>query len=104
FTFSSQIFVRLGEGYLLAERRREARRAAERALKIAHDHKERGFEAWARHLLGKIAAHANAAEIEASDGHYQNALATAIDLGMRPLVAHCHTGLAAESRRTGKQR
>jgi hypothetical protein len=40
---------------------------------------------------------------EHADGHYHEALALAEELGMRPLVAHCHLGLGKLSRRTGKR-
>ena len=35
--------------------------------------------------------------------HYRQALALAEELGMRPLVAHCHLGLGKLYRRTGKR-
>ncbi|HEX6828150.1 MAG TPA: tetratricopeptide repeat protein [Burkholderiales bacterium] len=35
--------------------------------------------------------------------HYQGALSLASELGMRPLVAHCHLGLGKLYRRTGKR-
>jgi hypothetical protein len=34
--------------------------------------------------------------------HYRQALALADELGMCPIVAHCHLGLGKLSRRTGK--
>ena len=49
-------------------------------------------------LLGEIAAHSTPAEAE---GRYQSALALAAELGMRPLVAHCHLGLGELDCRTG---
>ena len=36
-----------------------------------------------------------------AEGHYREALALAEELGMRPLVAHCHLGLGKLYRRTG---
>jgi sugar phosphate isomerase/epimerase len=36
-----------------------------------------------------------------ADGHYRDALALAEELGMRPLVAHCHLGFGKLSRRAG---
>ena len=36
-----------------------------------------------------------------AEGHYRDALALAEELGMRPLVAHCHLGLGKLYRRTG---
>ena len=38
---------------------------------------------------------------ETAEGHYREALALATELGMRPLVAHCHLGLGKLYRRTG---
>src|SRR5262245_38867216 len=37
----------------------------------------------------------------AAESHYGTALTLASELGMRPLVAHCHLGLGALYRRTG---
>ena len=38
-----------------------------------------------------------------AEAHYREALALAEELGMRPLVAHCHLGLGKLYRRTGKR-
>lgn len=83
----------VSEAYLLAGRTQEAVQLAGRALDLARDHKERGHEAWALRLLGEIAAHQDPPEIGPAEHHYQQALALAEELGMRPLVAHCHRGL-----------
>ena len=40
---------------------------------------------------------------EDAEGYYREGLALAGELGMRPLVAHCHLGLGKLSRRTGKR-
>ncbi len=37
------------------------------------------------------------------EGYYREALALAGELGMRPLVAHCHLGLGRLNRRTGNR-
>jgi class 3 adenylate cyclase/tetratricopeptide (TPR) repeat protein len=93
----------LSEGYLLAERTEEAFRLAERALTLSRDHKERGNEAWTLRLLGEIASHQNPPAVEKADDHYRRAMALAEELGMRPLVAHCHLGLGKVCRRTGQR-
>ena len=58
-------------------------------------------EARALRLLGDIAA------ASGDDGrggrHYADGLGLAQELGMRPLVAHCHLGLGKLYRRTGKR-
>jgi tetratricopeptide (TPR) repeat protein len=56
-------------------------------------HKERGHEAYALRLLGQIEARREPPEVEPAEAHYREALALAEELGMRPLVAHCHFGL-----------
>ena len=38
-----------------------------------------------------------------ADGHYRDALALAEELGMRPLVGHCHLGLGTLYVRAGKR-
>ena len=89
----------LGEAHLLAGRRDDARAVARRALDLAHRQKERGNEAWVLRLLGEIAAHADPPDLESAEAHYRQALARADELGMRPLVAHCHLGLGTLYRR-----
>jgi tetratricopeptide (TPR) repeat protein len=93
----------LSEGYLLAGRIDEAIHLAERALQLSRDTRERGNEAWILRLLGAICAHdASPSDAETAELHYRGALALAEDLGMRPLVAHCHLGLRRLYRRTGR--
>jgi hypothetical protein len=41
--------------------------------------------------------------LEHAEQHYRQALGVAKELGMRPLVAHCHLGLAKLYRRTDKR-
>jgi hypothetical protein len=38
-----------------------------------------------------------------AEARYREAMALADDLGMRPLVAHCHLGLSKLYRRTGNR-
>ena len=93
----------VSEAYLLAGRMQEAVQLAGRALDLSRAHKERGHEAWALRLLGEIAAHQAPPEIEPAKNHYRQALALAEELGMRPLVAHCHLGLGTLYAKTGQQ-
>ena len=78
---------------MLAGRLEEANALAERALALARTHQERGHQAYALRLLGDIAARREPPEREPAATHYRQALALAEELGMRPLVAHCHLGL-----------
>jgi len=76
---------------------------AGRALSLSRDAQERGHEARALRLLGEIAARRNPPDVEQADGYYRQALELANQLGMRPLVAHCHLGLGTLYGRTGKR-
>jgi class 3 adenylate cyclase/tetratricopeptide (TPR) repeat protein len=98
----SLLHVSLGEAYLLAGRLAEAQHCAERALALSHERKERGNQAYALRLLGEVAAHHDAPDVESAEAHYRQALALATDLGMRPLQAHCHYGLGSPYGQTGR--
>jgi class 3 adenylate cyclase/tetratricopeptide (TPR) repeat protein len=92
----------LGEAHLLAGRLEEAQALAERVLTIARAHQERGHQAYALHLLGDIAARRDPPDIAQAEAHYQQALALAEELGMRPLQAHCHRGFGTLYAATGQ--
>jgi tetratricopeptide (TPR) repeat protein len=92
----------LGEAQLLASRQEEARALAEQALTLARAHQERGHEAYALRLLADIAARHNPPEVEPAATHYRQALALAEELGMRPLLAHCHLGMGTLYVQTGR--
>jgi tetratricopeptide (TPR) repeat protein len=92
----------LGEAQLLAGRLDEAHALVERVLAHARTHQECGHEAYALHLLGTIAARRDPPEAEQAVAHYQQAVALAEELGMRPLVAHCHRGLGTLYAATGQ--
>jgi class 3 adenylate cyclase/tetratricopeptide (TPR) repeat protein len=93
--------ARLSEAYLLAGQIAKASTLAAHALALSRDHKERGFQAWALRLLGEIASQSDPPQIESAEAHYQQALTLADELGMRPLVAHCHLGLGKLYLKTG---
>ncbi len=95
--------LRLSEAYLLAGREADARAAAQRALGLARQHKERGHEAYTLRLLGEIAAREDPPDVGEAKDYYRQALAFAEALGMRPLIAHCHLGLGKLYRRTRNQ-
>jgi class 3 adenylate cyclase/tetratricopeptide (TPR) repeat protein len=93
----------LSEACLLAGRVEAAVELCGRALDLAREHKERGWEAWALRLLGEIASHRNPSAAAKAQDSYRHALALSDDLGMRPLVAHCHLGLGKLYRHAGRQ-
>jgi tetratricopeptide (TPR) repeat protein len=83
------MLVKCGEIHLLAGDRGEARDLADTALRLAVQQKERGNEVYARHLLAKLEMGADGAE-----RFYREALDLANEIGMAPLAARCHAGLA----------
>jgi tetratricopeptide (TPR) repeat protein len=93
--------VQLGEAYLLADQVENARACADRAVMLARGRGERGYEAWALRLLGEIATYPDPPDVETAETHYGQAMSLAKELGMRPLLAHCHLGLGKLFRQTG---
>jgi tetratricopeptide (TPR) repeat protein len=91
----------LGEAHLQAGRPAEALDAATRGLEVARQQQARGTEAVVRHVLGEIASSAGPPDSAAAGAHYRASLTLAEEIGMQPLVAHCHTGLARLCRKTG---
>ena len=92
----------LSEAYLLAGRRDEAVDLATSALTFARILQARGNEAYALWLHGEIHAQQEPLAGEAADAYYQQALALAKELEMRPLQAHCHLALGTLSTKRGQ--
>jgi len=65
---------------------------------LASDAGERGYEAWARKLLGDVIQEESSNPSEARD-HYLASMALATELAMRPLQAHIHLSLGRLHRR-----
>ena len=93
----------LGEAQVLVGCLEDAHTLAESALTHARERQERGHEAYARHLLGDIAAHRDPPECARAEAHYRQAIALAEELGMRPLQAHCHRGLGTLYTKMGQR-
>ena len=91
----------LSEAYALADRLEDALGVAGRALTLAREGGRHPYEASALRLLADVMAHRKGSTH--ADDHYREALRLADELGMRPLVAHCHLGLGKLSRRTGQR-
>jgi class 3 adenylate cyclase/tetratricopeptide (TPR) repeat protein len=91
--FQAPCELSLGEAQMLAGRLEEAHVLAKDVLAHTREHQERGHEAYALRLLGDIAARHESPKRGQAEVHYRQALTLADDLGMRPLVAHCHLGL-----------
>jgi tetratricopeptide (TPR) repeat protein len=94
----------LGEACLLAGRYDEALEHATRAFDLSRRQKERGWEASTLRLLGEIHSHPSVLDTGQAHESYRQAMTLATELGMRPLLAHCHFGLGKLCRRLGKRR
>ncbi len=99
--YLSLFYLRWAAGLLLAGNLARAKETGERGLDLAAQLGERGNEATALHVLGTVLATGALGDIEAAHRHYQRAKTTGEELGMRPLVAHCHLGIGKLFQRTG---
>jgi tetratricopeptide (TPR) repeat protein len=102
-SFRLPLPLHCGDAYLRAGYVKEAYRLAQGALTNACHRNVRGWEAWARWLLGEIAMHGDPPDVAPAAAHYQQALTLATELGMRPLQAHCHLGLGTLAATTGRR-
>ena len=91
----------LSGAYLRAGRSNDAAEVARRGIEGARARQERGDEAWNLRALAEGLC-ADACDVTGAEGRYREALALAGELGMRPLAARCHAGLANLCRRTGR--
>jgi tetratricopeptide (TPR) repeat protein len=95
--------IACGEAYLRVGDMEEARRLAQQELAHARERKMRGQEVWALWLLGEVAMRQDPPDVAPADTHYQQALALAEELGMRPQQAHCHLSLGTLYATTGQR-
>jgi len=93
--------TRLATTYLSAGRREDALTCARSAVELSTKHHERANQALALKALADITACDDAAGPGDAADLYSRSLALANELGMRPLVAHCHAGLGKLHRRIG---
>jgi tetratricopeptide (TPR) repeat protein len=77
--------------------------AANCARALAQERDERGALAWALYTLGRVSFDLASSSVDVAIGDYRSAAQLAAELGMRPLVAHCHLGLGKLYRRTDKR-
>jgi tetratricopeptide (TPR) repeat protein len=101
--FHAFVLAELSEALLLVERVDEASTLAGRLLDLSRTHPGRGYQAHAYRLLGEAAAQREPPEVELAEGYFHQALAMAEELGMRPLLAHCHLGLGTLYLKLGQQ-
>jgi len=102
-THLALFYVRWAEGMQLAGDVDRGREIAEQAVALAVSTRERGNEAWALRALAEADRHRSGADFGVTQDRYQTGLDLAAQLGMRPLVAHCRSGLAQLCRRMGNR-
>ena len=95
--------IPLAQVWLSTGRIEDAARLGKQSLDLARQHRQRGHEVYALRLLGDVAARRDLAGGQEAEAHYRGALELARELGMRPLSAHSHAGLARLYRRTGQR-
>jgi tetratricopeptide (TPR) repeat protein len=100
--FQELVLTELSEALLLVDRVKEASARARCLLDLSRTHTGRGYQAHAFRLLGETAARCDPPDTEQAEAHYQQALTLAEELGMRPLMAHCHLGLGRLYSQTGR--
>jgi predicted ATPase len=100
--FHTTVLTELSDALCLVGRCDEAGALAGRLLALSRTHPGRGYQAHAYRLLGEVAAQRHPPEWGQAEGYYCQALALAEELGMRPLVAHCHRGLGTLYAKTGQ--
>jgi transcriptional regulator with AAA-type ATPase domain/tetratricopeptide (TPR) repeat protein len=91
----------LGEAYLHLDRPADASRVTSRALALARERKQRSEQALCHRLEAEVTMRVEPLDPDAAERQYREALVLATELGMRPLVAHCHLGLGTLANRTG---
>jgi tetratricopeptide (TPR) repeat protein len=92
----------LGEAYLLAGRINDALATALKARDLCRARDERGREAYVLRLLGEITAARDPVDAQTGEDYFRQAIDLARQLGMRPVMAHCHLGLAILYKKTGR--
>jgi len=83
----------LAEAYRLKGDTKKAMQNAEDALSISRQNGEQGFAAWALYYMAQILLDGDSGQIQKAIQSYRQAKEQATELGMRPLLAHCHMGL-----------
>jgi tetratricopeptide (TPR) repeat protein len=99
--FRALLTAHRGTACLLAGHLDSALALGHQALTLAREHGERGHAAWALRLLGESVAQRDPRDAQRAEDYYREAWTLANELGMRPLVAHCHLELGTLYGRAG---
>lgn len=101
-TTHSFALICLSEASFLAGNLEKAMTIATEAVQFSRKHAERSAEAYACWLLALI-HNASGGDPEVAAGTLQTAAAIANELGLKPLVAHCHLGFGELCDRQGNR-
>jgi tetratricopeptide (TPR) repeat protein len=88
------LLTQIAEGWLVSGDLERAGDYAGRALSLARERGERGFEAWASRIFGAVVTRTTSTDFSTAREHFEHAVRLAEERGMQPLIAHCHAGLA----------
>ncbi|MDJ0957609.1 MAG: adenylate/guanylate cyclase domain-containing protein [Arenicellales bacterium] len=91
--FHTLLNVYLGEVLIKVSEYDAAETITDRALNLARERGEKGFEAMALHLMAEVCVHTSSAKRERAKRLYGESIEMARTLNMRPLVARCNLGL-----------
>ena len=97
----SWLVVFLGYTYLLAGQLEKAVELTQRANELAQQHGERGWAAWASHVLGLIRSAEGENSFDKALAVFKEAIEGARSLQLRPLLARSELGLGQLYRRAG---
>jgi class 3 adenylate cyclase/tetratricopeptide (TPR) repeat protein len=92
----------LAEVYYLKGQTEKAIHNLEIAFDSVKQKGERGFGAWALYNLAKIQSQGDSELVQQATQSFRQAKEQAAELGMRPLIAHCHNGLGHVYIKKGK--
>jgi hypothetical protein len=93
----------MSEALLAGGQMDEAQSWAELGLRLSRERDERVHEARAMRLLAEIGAAGNH-DPALVGTRYEESIALGESMGLRPLVAHCHAGLARHSQQMGMRK
>lgn len=92
----------LAEVYHLRGQTKKAIHNLEIAFDIYKEKGERGFGSWALYYMGKIQSQGESEQVQRAIQSFRQAKKQAGELGMKPLLAHCHNGLGQVYIKKGK--
>jgi class 3 adenylate cyclase/tetratricopeptide (TPR) repeat protein len=92
----------LAEVYHFKEQTDKAIHNLETAFDIVKQKGEHGFGAWALYYMAKIQSQGEPKQVKQAIQSFCHAKKQAEELGMRPLLAHCHNGLGQVYLKKGK--